>query len=305
MASSVIAVEWLNQNASRNYPFREDCSLRPNDSAGALIADGWRLPNCLVTDFVASVHGSEYDPTIYLKRLSVISGTVTLVFADADDADVFTVSAGEDDGVKQLAGVGSLSDASGVIRFGDIGKFLEQTPDGLYVFSPEESLIEPTCLRPSAQGVRSIGMVDSAGYATAGLRGAIKLIAGDNINIRYDREENALTISADPNSGYTDGCDCATEEQHVVRSINGISTENVIIEGNECFNVETIVEDGIIRLSDKCSKPCCGCAETAFINQTINDLQSSVNTLTTNATVLSDRVTSFVNNYLLARKTLA
>ena len=145
--------------------------------------------------------------------------------------------------------------------------------------------------------------MDASGYETAGLQGNVKLIAGDNIRIRYDMADNALVVSADPNSGYTDECECDEGDQRYVKSINGVRTENVVIEGDDCVNVTT--SNGVIKISDTCSKPCCGCAETAFINQTINDLQSSVGTLSSNAATLAERITSFVNSYLLARKTLA
>ena len=148
----------------------------------------------------------------------------------------------------------------------------------------------------------SISLVDASGYTTAGIRGAVKLVAGDNVNLKYDVDRNAIIVSADPNSGYTDGCACDRPEDRIVRSINGISTSDVTIVGDDCFEVTTA--DGVITISDKCSKPCCGCAETAFINQVVNDLQSSVNTLSGNTAILNDRINSFVSSYLLARKTL-
>lgn len=305
MATSVIATEWLNQNALRNYPFREDAGLRPNDSAGNLIEDGWRLPNYLVTDFVLGVNGADYDPTLYLKRLSVVNRTLTLTFADAEGEDAITVSAEENEPFKQVAGVGRFTASSGTIVFGDLVRFFDEMPSGLYTFDPAESLIEPTCIRPSAAGVSSLAVVEANGYETAGLRGNIKLVAGENVNLKYDVEHNAIIFSADPNSGYSPGCDCNTDEERVVRSINGIRTQDVILVGDDCVKVETDSGNGIIRISDTCSKPCCGCAETAFINQSINDLQSSVNTLSNNANLLNDRITNFINNYLLARKTLA
>lgn len=303
MSQSVIAAEWLNQNSLRNFPFREDCGLRPNDSAGNLVEAGWRVPNCLVVDMYVGVSGESYDPNVYMKRMSVVGGSVTLTFADSLGNDAFTVGAVYGDTFKEIAGVGSFSDSRGVVRFGDLGKFFEETPEGLYSFSQEESLVEPTCIRPSAVGVHSIAAVDASGYETAGLRGNVKLIAGDNMRIRYDLATNSLILSADPNSGYTDECECSEGDQRYVRSINGIRAEDVIIEGDDCVDVST--RDGVITISDSCSKPCCGCAETAFINQTVNDLQSSVATLSDNAATLAERITTFVNNYLLARKTLA
>ena len=304
MASTVIAVEWLNQNSLRNYPFREDCGLRPNDSAGNLISDGWRLPNYLIVDLVLGVTGAPYDPTLYLRRMSVMNNYVILTFADAAGEEAFTVSSEASNTNKpvSISGTGSYTGATGTIILGNTARLFEETHDGIYDFDISESLIEPTCIRPSAAGVRSIAVIDGGGYTTKGLVGDVKLVAGDNIHIKYDVSRNAIIVSADPNSGYTDGCDCNGEDLNVIRTINGISTENITIVGNDCIDVET--EGNILKISDKCSKPCCGCAETAFINQTVNDLRSSVATLSANASALSNRITEFVDNYLLARKTL-
>lgn len=302
MAASIIAVEWRNQNSLRNYPFREDCGLRPNDSAGNLIENDWRLPNYLITDLVIGINGTAYSVNIYLKRLSTVNGTVTLTFAEQDGEDAFTVASSESHACRQIAGVGKYADARGSLFFGDIERFFAEVPDGLYSFDPSESLIEPTCIRPSAQGLNSISTADRLGYVTAGLKGDVKLIAGDNIHIRYDIASNALVFSADSNSGYTDGCLCDEDELGVIRTINGIKTEDVTIVGDDCVSVTT--ENGVITISDTCSKPCCGCAETAFINQTINDLSASVSTLTKNASLLSDRIQNLLDNFLLARKTL-
>jgi hypothetical protein len=303
MAATVIATEWLNQNSLRNYPFREDCGMRPNDSAGNIIDGGWRVPNYFIVDIVVGVHGADYNPTVYMKRLSVVGGMVTAVFADAGGEDAFTVSAVAGDKYKDIAGVGSFTGTRGAIRFGDIERFFDETPDGQYSFSMDESLLEPTCIRPSVSGVRSIAAVDASGYATGGLQGDVRLVAGDNINIKYDIATNALIVSADPDSGYTDSCECEENDERRVKSINGIRTEDVTIVGDDCVSVTT--NNGVITISDTCSKPCCGCAEVAFINQTVNDLQSSVRTLSNNAALLADRITTFVNNYLLSRKTLA
>ena len=302
MASSVIAAEWTNRNSLRNYPFHEDCGLRPNDSAGNLVDGGWRVPNYFLVDMAICVSAASFDPTVYMKRMSVVGGSVTLTFADVNGNDVFTVGAVTGDKTKEIAGVGTYADARGVVRFGDLERFFSETPEGLYSFVQDESLVEPTCIRPSAFGVHSVSTVDATGYETAGLQGDVKLIAGDNINIKYDISTNSLIISADPNSGYTDECECDEGKDRRVKSINGIRTEDVTIEGDDCVNVS--VDNGIIKISDSCAKPCCGCAETAFINQTINDLQTSVNTLSDNAGILAERITSFVNSFLLARKTL-
>jgi len=306
VSSNPIATGWLNENSLREYPFHEGVGLRPNDSAGALVENGWSVPNCLLVDMSISVDGSSFDPFLYMGQLSVVGGGVTVVFCDKNGERVMSVFASVSDHVKnqayQVAGTGSFADARGVVCIGDLEAFIEQTPDGIYEFSPDEARIEPTCIRPSVVGVKSIRSVDSSGYSSVGLSGDVKLIAGENIRFDYDPDNNALFISADPNSGYSEDCECGDTSQKFVRSINGILVENVEIVGDECVSVSK--DSGVIRISDTCSKPCCGCAETTFINQTINDLQTSVNTLAGNVSSLGDRLTEFIMSYVLSRKTL-
>ena len=306
VSTNPIAAGWLNENALRGYPFHEGCGLRPNDSAGALVENGWSVPNCLLVDMSIAVNGAGYDPFLYMGQMSVVGGGVTMVFCDRSGDRVMSLFASLADHVKnaayRIAGTGSFSDARGVVCIGDLESFFEQTPDGVYEFSPEEARIEPSCIRPSAVGVRTLRAVDSSGYTSHALSGDVSLVAGENIRFDYDPDENALWVSADPNSGYSEKCDCEETGQKFVRSINGIAVENVKIVGDECMSVS--VENGIITVSDKCSKPCCGCAETIFINQTINDLQTSVNTLSGNVSSLGDRLTSFITSYVLSRKTL-
>ena len=307
VSSNPIATGWLNENSLREYPFHEGCGLRPNDSAGSVVEGGWSIPNCLLVDMSVSVSGSNFDPFLYLGQMSVVEGGVTLVFCARDGERVMSVYASSDTHVKngtyEVAGTGSFSDARGVVCIGDLEAFLVQTPDGLYSFSPEETAIEPTCIRPSVVGVRSLKAIDASGYTYLTLTGDVSLVAGENIRFDYDQSENALIVSADPNSGYSEDCDCDSGDQTFVRSINGISVDDVEIVGDgDCLQVTK--DNGIIRISDECSKPCCGCAETSFINQTINDLQTSVNTLSGNVASLGDRLTSFVTSYVLSRKTL-
>ena len=308
VAPNPIATGWLNENALREYPFHEGCGLRPNDSAGAMVESGWSVPNCLVVDMTVSVSGASFDPFMYMGQMSVIDGTVTLVFCDRSGERVMSLYATKTDHVKnssyQISGTGSFMDARGVICLGDLDEFFEKTPEGVYSFDSSESYIEPTCIRPSEVGVRSLQAVDTSGYMFQRLVGDVRIVAGQNIRLDYVQDDNSLWISADPNSGYVDKCYCDESDGKYVRSINGIAVENVEIVGDDCVEVTPDKETGVITISDTCAKPCCGCAETVFINQTINDLQTSVNTLEDNISSIGDRLMAFVNSYVLSRKTL-
>lgn len=306
ITSNPIATGWLNENSLREYPFHEGCGLRPNDSAGALVENGWRLPNCLLVDISISVSGAEFDPFLYLGQISIISGSVTLIFNDRAGDRVMSLYVNSSSHNKydsyQIVGTGSFSDARGIATIGDLEEFFSNTPEGVYSFSSDEARLEPTCIKPSSVGVKTLRAVDSSGYTSLGLVGDVKLVAGENIRFDYERSTNSLWISADPNSGYVEKCECGDNGENLVRSINGIAVEDVTLVGDDCVRVSE--DGGIISISDSCSKPCCGCAETTFINQTINDLQTSVATLTGNVASLGDRLESFVASYVLSRKTL-
>lgn len=315
MTSNPIATGWLNENALREYPIHEGCGMRPNDSAGVLVASGWSLPTCLLVDMSISLSGKNSDPFLYLGQMSVVGGSVTLAFCDRDGSRVFTVYATTDEDLDnvtlhtknasyEVSGIGSFSDARGVVTLGDLDEFFEMTPEGVYTFSSDQTRIEPSCIRYSISGVRSIKASDSYGYMSAQLQGDVNLVAGDNIRFDYRPDDNALVVSADPNSGYTEECDCnSSDGSSFVRSINGIQVEDVVITGDECVEVTT--DNGVIKITDTCSKPCCGCAETTFINQTINNLQTSVSTLTNNVSTLGNRLAQFMTSYVLGRKTLS
>lgn len=308
VSTNPIAAGWLNENSLREYPFHEGSGLRPVDSAGTVVENGWSLPNCLVVDMSVAVAGSNYDPFLYLGQMSVVGGGVTLVFCDRNGDRVMSMYADAETHERyssyQMAGTGSFFDARGVICLGDLELFLENTPDGVYSFTPDEARIEPSCIRPSSVGVRTLKAVDSSGYTSLDLYGDVNLVAGENIRFDYKPEDNSLWISADPNSGYIEDCDCEESGGKIVRSINGIQTERVQIVGDECVTVTTDRTSGVIRISDTCAKPCCGCAEVSFINQTINDLQTSVKTMEGNVSSLGARLQSFVTSYVLSRKTL-
>ena len=306
VAPNPISTGWLNENSLREYPFHEGCGLRPNDSSGTLVENGWKLPNELVVDMMVSVSDANQDRFMYLGQMSVVGRSVTMAFCSRDGERVMTVYATAGDHVKnscyRMTGIGSFAEARGTVCIGDLDMFFDKTPEGLYEFAPEETQIEPTCIRVSTEGVRSLMAVDSAGYTSHRMTGDVSIVAGENIRFDYDPTGNALIVSADPNSGYTEPCSCEESGSRVVKSINGIAVEEVVIVGDDCIHVSE--NDGVIKMTDECAKPCCGCAETTFVNQTINDLQSSVATLAGNVSSLGDRLTTFITSYVLSRKTL-
>ena len=284
----VSQVEWLNQNALRNYPFREDAQRRPHLQDGTVVPR-LALPVYAITDFAMTVSADE-STDIHLMQLAVVGDSVTLVFGHGTDtAATVHVDASEHETNKAywFSGIGDYDDAKGCVVVGDLDRLRKDIPDGLYSYTYDETAFETRCIRPTAKRVSSLSIYDpNTGYTTGRLRGDVKLVAGRNISLRYDAERNAIWISADSNSGYNDECDCGGST--TVKTINGISVENVAIVGDECVTVTT--KGNSIVISDKCSKPCCGCAELDFINEKISQINTALRKLDAYAEVLDRRI---------------
>lgn len=293
-----IQTEWLNQNALRNYPFREDASLVPRLPDGTPL-DGFSIPLGLLTDFVMTVDSS-VSTDIYLGKIINIGGTITLVFSSNGSVAATTVvdkSAHVLNKAYRLSGSGDYDSATGVVVVGSLADLDETLPDGVYNFGPDDAPMEYRCVRPSAGRVGSISVSDAAGdYVSKKLRGNVKLVPGSNISLKYDESDNSIRISADGNAGYNDVCGCG--KKTTVKTINGISVENVTLIGDDCVQVTT--EGNTIRIKDVCSKPCCGCAEIDFINEKIGQLNTSLRKLETYAGVLDTRMTELKSAYTLA-----
>jgi len=297
----VIQQEWLNQNALRAYPFSENSQRRPSSDSG-LMPTAFALPNSFILDLIISVPDKTTASSgIYMSRFTLTGGFATVVLSATSNSDVVAsitvdLSKHSNYGSYRFSGVNAYSDMRGCIVLGD-PKAFDDYPDGIYSFLPEETTFEARCLRPDIAGVRSIGVANAENtYSTKGLQGDVKLIAGSNIRLRYSATENAIWIDADYNAGYNEPCDCGgggsgDGECAGVKTINGIAVDDVVIEGGDCISVET--KEGVISISDTCSKPCAGCEELNLLSSKTNGLLSAVSALSGYADLLSMRISQF------------
>lgn len=307
--ASVLNVEWLNQNSQRAYPFQEDMLRRP--TVDGVVMQDYAIPNGLLLDFVMATN-FDTQPAIYVSTLTVAGSVVTLVVADVSDGTVLaTVSAeftgaGDEDWIPvNFTGSGRHDDIRGTAVFGNLSRVVESYPDGIYSFTPAETLLEARCCRPSIPCVSGLYLSDAAGSSGGvRLRGDVALVAGQNIRLDYVKADNAIVINADNRYGFNDKCDCeASDNRQPVLTVNGISVQNVEIEGGDCVNVEK--KDGRIIISDTCSKPCCGCAELTFLNQKTNNITTSIDKLDQFSRLLHDRLEDFIRNVLLSDRNLS
>lgn len=294
--ADVHQVEWLNQNALRNYPIRENAQRRPSLPDGTLLTD-LALPTYVITDFVMSVP-SEAPTDVYVSKLVIVGDAMTFVFSSGDGvvASVYVDrSSHKPNTGYRFSGTGSLEGSVGCLVVGNLSSLSDDLPDGVYNYAEAETVFEYRCVRPSAAGVASLSIENTVtGYRSKKLRGDVKLVAGTNISLKYDPEDNAIWINADGNAGYNDKCDCGTET--TVKTINGISVENVTLIGDDCVSVTTV--GNTLKISDTCSKPCCGCAEIDFINEKIAQMNTAVRKLDSYAGVLDTRITELKSAYV-------
>lgn len=298
---ATINVEWLNQNSQRAYPFQEDMQRRPE--INGVLMDAYRLPNNALLDFALATN-FEIQPQVYLRSFTLGGNVATISIADVSDNTILAVASVVYGDERQypvnFTGVGKHDDIRGTVVFGALEDISNALPDGVYQFTPAETLFEARCVRPSVPCVSGLYLTDPINsYESKRLRGDVALIAGNNIRLDFDEENNAIIINADATFAFNQKCSCDTDNREEVLTVNGISSQNVVIEGDgACVNVE--VSEGKIKITDTCSKPCCGCAELTYLNQKTNEITTSIGKLDSFSQTLSDKLNEFIRNVLLS-----
>lgn len=287
-------MEWLNQNAHRAYPLREDTNRADTGGTGIV------LPNYVLVDLVLTVAG---DPAVvlYLSQVSQVGGFLSLVFTDGVSTVATLAVDTSQHATNQgytITGQGDYDDARGRVVLGDLTRIREDLPDGVYTLGAQ---LEPGVVRPDLRGVRSLQV--GAGDSLSGhITGHVKLIEGSNIQLTYLPARNAIRIDALDSTGFTEECECEDEyTAPCIKRINGIDVEDVQIIGDgKCLEVE--VSGNVIKLTDTCSEPCCGCPELEFITSHLELLQSTLTRVEQLAETLQNRYQEFISSILASTK---
>lgn len=302
--ASLLNIEWLNQNSQRAYPFREDVQRRPTIDG---VKIGIPIPEGLLLDLVLATN-FDPQPDVYLKTLTLAGTTATIVLANASDEDdilaVASVAGGADMIPVNFSGSSRHDDIRGTAVFGNLAKVAEVFPDGIYSFEPGETLFEARCCRPSIPCVSGLYLSDPSGLnGSRRLRGDVALVAGANVRLDYDESRNAIIINADNRYAFNDRCTCEDDPREEVMAVNGVSVNDLEIEGVDCVKVER--QGNHVLISDTCSKPCCGCAELTFLNQKTNGITTALGKLDDYSRRLDERLNEFIRNVLLSDRNLS
>lgn len=276
--------EWLNSNAHRAYPFKEDTALNATNDTSI------NLPKYLFVDFIMTVVGAA-DITVRLSQLSYAGGFLTAVFTDAANTIVTTLTVNTNTHTANtaypLVGQGDYEDARGKVVLGTLTTLASDLPDGIYTFLAE---LEPCTVRPDIRGVRSlqVGVLDNMSSPIGGI---VKLLEGTNIRLTYLPEVNGIRIDAIAGDGLNETVACTDgyELPQPVRFVNGRTAQDINIEGDgKCIEVTT--NGNVITIRDKCSQPCCGCNELEFITTNMQLLQSTISRLEPFAQLLNSKL---------------
>lgn len=301
-------LEWLNHNSQRHYPLTADSSRTD-------VTDSITLPDDFLVGLdlpVSPAMGMETG-RFFLHQLGHFASGFQLIFAYDDGTsyiDVATAIIPADIGgrnkVFSLNGMYPFTDIVGSLVIGRLDS-IASLPVGLFSFTLETARIEPQAIRPMIRGISSIRVVDANGNPGEPLYGDIELVAGSNIQLSTvdSAGETRIIISALSGEGTIEGCVCEGDAAKApcLQSINGIRPTpngNFTIVGDTCFGVVALSNG--IKITDTCSKPCCGCdeleiitrelerinAERASIDAFVRELQTESRTF--NMTVLGARL---------------
>lgn len=161
-------------------------------------------------------------------------------------------------------------DTAGKVVVGRLDTIDEQ-PAGFWTFDLEATRLDPDAVRPMIRGVSALVLVNGTSRSTP-IRGHVELVAGTNVRLTPVLTDglNAVRIDAVSGEGLVEDCVCEGDAAlgDPVRSINGVTPDengNINITSGDCTQVDPIANG--VRISDICSKPCCGCPEVEAITR--------------------------------------
>lgn len=301
-------LEWLNLNELRSYPFHEGTDRIPFVDSDLTVSAGTPIANSLFVDFKAVMTGSAYIQ-LYLSKLVVANGVVSVTISGFTPGNPFTVSTVKTQATgegfthyEMFDGTATLSEDYTVMLLTPrslyatnaarlvLGRLSDFSVDGVYYFRADQTMFEPCLVEAGSNAITQLQVKDANGDLVA-LSGPVDLVSGQNIALTVDIGNNALIISAIPGQGYIENCD--TTGASVVKTINGITLKDLVIEpapNNECIEIGK--SGDTITIKDLCSTPCCGCEELKVITQQLIQLASRLDNIEEYRSLLQEALAS-------------
>ncbi len=263
--------QWRNQNSVRSYPLSEAASKR--DSGDVLT-----IPDSLITGMQLNITlGLNVQPDKFFLRKLILSPVgVTLVLAYDDGSSYpyvgsvhVPVSTHTEHATYAVGFRDDFLDCDGHVQLGLLAEALD-LPAGEYEFTAAAGRIDPDAVRPQIRTISSV-TVENAGQRSARLYGDLTFVAGSDMRITATTGANpTITWSAVQGEGLNEDCECDNPDKAPpIRTINGIpptQAGDFTFVGNNCLDIEGVSGSALLKFSDLCSEPCCGCTQLDAIN---------------------------------------
>jgi len=251
--------EWLNINANRKYPFKEESNLKDETRR-------FQLPDDFLVDALLIVPiNYQFDFYVSKVSFSIEELAVTISMRDQEEALTGTIQYPDLSSTNQtlaLSGRGTYNGGYGKLVIGSFSSLIE----GEFNFLYQDTTVEPCRIIKLNQGITSLNGITS---------GNIILKSGTNVVITPEVDQNKIIIDT------FDGL-CACDECPTVKTINGRQpvNNNFSIAGIGCV---TVTESGNgIQIGNDCEEACCGCDEVNDMVDRIRDLQERITILENN-----------------------
>lgn len=289
--------EWLNQNSTRAYPLAENSSRI--DLTGSV-----RIPDSLLV--AAQINaGQEYAVgTFFISAILATPDVVTLKISylgatgtsrEISKVGVF-VALHTDNTNYSFVGQGTDGSILGSLTIGNLFDTLNLLP-GLVEFSADSTPFETNALFFSTPAFKELQLYNGNTFVESFNR-ILKLRQGSNIRLTYVGEDTIrIDAIAGENLVTPASCDNALPKPPCIRTINGIGpdvTGNFQIEGSTCIDVSPS-GNGVI-VTDLCSKSCCGCSELEVLVNSLQQLETQIESLRNQANSVNEQQSTMIAN---------
>lgn len=318
---SIQALEWLDQNMHTRYPFAfpaNQGTVPPAELPSSFIVD---MKLALDDDIVGSELAATAADAKSGFSLTAVSATargyvVELSYANGGDSETVAVS---DEIPRQLPTDGDvLERRTFAIRAnGGHGNALDRISGSLVIgtcsdmrgpmaFAAGQVPLLPSNVLLVDAGLRSVTVGDRT------LTGDFTLEGGPGIELSVSDTADGTVVTVSSTVASAAAYDSVDELMSAVlsalgdpiRRINGSGPDadgNIRIRGGDCTQVDTDAAAGSIRISNPCSRPCCGSASQEQLSSAIAQLETAqrrlseyYQALTNNVNAVQARLASLI-----------
>jgi hypothetical protein len=303
--ADVVNIDWLNENAYRNYPLV--------DGASRLSGGGAVLPRGLFTDLTLPVPLGTLDPArAFIRKVYGFSAGVVITIGNSADptrdyatATFFTADATRNKSYPLVGIPGTpLEGVTGRITAG-LPEAVAQCSMGFYDFSaqPANTALVVSCIRPLLQGVKGVVVQGANGVVSPVLGGVITFVEGPGVTLTADPSTGKVTIAAavtvTPDELIAAGCGCdqaIAPTATPITSINGVrpdSAGNFTLQPTNGIQLNPIANG--LQIVDGNTVPCCDCSQLQQLLASLQEIENAKGSMQQVADQLQARVSNLAN----------